>query len=739
MTSYSLFFDNGQEARFSNFDIIYSIMGRKGRNKFERLQSDDSSTSGEESSTEVSDTEYFHNENNSHNVSTVKGKNSNIGNEEKFLVTRSKRKYTKRQLPTNLGESSKSVKKVKLNDNQVDLNQQEPETQTVVDLSTLTNSRQETTVDDLNSKIAEANKYLLELQQKIKTREEEISELKQTISSDRSENNPPAPINVQGNANETVVIPIQTNESLTTCINSQRDECELINFSDVDEQKNADSDGTNKRRRLQNSTPECPEIQAKRGRSRSRSRGRDDNRSNTNEAVLQGNPTVQKLVEKMVSEQVAAELKRRSKLDTGLNKSPLINGKLKSPSESTLYTPAVRRASNRILEPYEPLTEAWLRQNRVVSPEHHDTLYADGKKVTHDERTNVERNIDQVSQFLNEIRFNSGEQSRVHRRDEPQPSTSAGLHPNQPSGQQASRARSAAETAILDAERFKAHVQQPPRGKETNFPEQVGNFRDPHFNYNLQTNPIKSNNPTSMCGWDRDRLRSLRYLDGEDDEFFHTTCHIDASLKEKIERGGFVALEKLIQRKTQLEPKDDRLQLINKDGVSYFVPSIDRETKIDNIRKWEQAFRVYTTIYCSANPTRSGEILQYTDVIHRAASTFSWDNVAKYDYVFRQLMAAKPHRSWAKVYTQMWNITLNEPLKKFQESHNYQGKTSQRKRESVCWKFNKTGCSFGKNCKFEHKCSYCGGYSHGASTCNKKQGKKSDKGKGGNNSSNKTE
>ena len=33
---------------------------------------------------------------------------------------------------------------------------------------------------------------------------------------------------------------------------------------------------------------------------------------------------------------------------------------------------------------------------------------------------------------------------------------------------------------------------------------------------------------------------------GEDDEFFHLTCHIEWSMKVKIERGEFIELEKLL-------------------------------------------------------------------------------------------------------------------------------------------------------------------------------------------------
>ena len=271
--------------------------------------------------------------------------------------------------------------------------------------------------------------------------------------------------------------------------------------------------------------------------------------------------------------------------------------------------------------------------------------------------------------------------------------------------------RSAAEEAILQAERYKAQIQQPCH------PGRLNQRLSPH---------------------EIDNLQYKRYLESDDDDFFHVTCHIDSNLRQKIARGEFIELEKLLQKKIQTEPQEKRLQLVNRDGESFFVPSVDKETKVDSLKKWEQAFRVYSTIYCSANPSRSGEILQYTDIIHRAAQIFSWDNVARYDYVFRQLMATKPHRSWAKTYTQMWNLTLNEPIKKFQDN-NYQShsnKNSSKRRDSVCWRYNKNSCGYGKACKFEHKCSYCGGHGHPATNCYKKNPKKpTNEGKGNGNGS----
>ena len=126
------------------------------------------------------------------------------------------------------------------------------------------------------------------------------------------------------------------------------------------------------------------------------------------------------------------------------------------------------------------------------------------------------------------------------------------------------------------------------------------------------------------------------------------TCHIDAGLIEKRERGKFVDLERLLpgeKVRRGMPESSTRLEWCVKEGNTYLAPA-EKEKKISNVRKWDQAFRIYATFYCRANPTRTGEIWQYMDVIHTAANAYIWDNVAYYDYVFRQLMEFNPSRNW---------------------------------------------------------------------------------------------
>ena len=100
--------------------------------------------------------------------------------------------------------------------------------------------------------------------------------------------------------------------------------------------------------------------------------------------------------------------------------------------------------------------------------------------------------------------------------------------------------------------------------------------------------------------------------------------------------------------------------------MMFLAPVHDREQKINNIRHWEQAFRIYAAIYCNANPTRAGEIWQYIYIINSAAATYQWDNIAYYNVTFRQLMSEKPGRSWGKTFVQLWQLALREPIVKNQ-------------------------------------------------------------------------
>ena len=260
--------------------------------------------------------------------------------------------------------------------------------------------------------------------------------------------------------------------------------------------------------------------------------------------------------------------------------------------------------------------------------------------------------------------------------------------------------RTVAEKQIVDAEHFKVNI-MPPTGKS---PEVIQNM-DQLFHSLTQF---------------------LQKMANEDDEFFHITCHVDVGLKAKIERGEFVELERLLPCDRLSKLSDDKaLTLVNRDGNTYFVPSDSSSGKITKIRHWEQAFRVYAAVYSNANPSRSAEIWQYVYVINTAPSSFQWENVAHYDFTFRQLMHANPNHSWGKTYTQLWNIAMKDPIHHSSNNYSSAGNESGRVTyrdwcDNCCWRYNR-GKLKKWNCKFDCRCNYCGAYNHASINCFKKK------------------
>ena len=135
-------------------------------------------------------------------------------------------------------------------------------------------------------------------------------------------------------------------------------------------------------------------------------------------------------------------------------------------------------------------------------------------------------------------------------------------------------------------------------------------------------------------------------MEDNDDDFFHVTCHVDSGLKSKIQQGDFVDLDKLIPKEKGVGgnpfQEEGAMELVSRDGHTFFMPARSSEAKITSLKCWDQAFRIYAAIYTEANPIRATEIWCYVYVIHKASQ---WDNVSFYDITFRRLMAEKPWRN----------------------------------------------------------------------------------------------
>ena len=301
----------------------------------------------------------------------------------------------------------------------------------------------------------------------------------------------------------------------------------------------------------------------------------------------------------------------------------VVSGIIKSPSDTTIYAPALRRVAIDQEKPNEIME----RISNFIEEIHIET-------IDHAASPNIGK------RFISESKEKADGRAEV----QPRPGPS---HEIEEEEEIEDENMLAARNLLLENEKFRAEVEPPPKGR-----------------CNL--------NEFDKIQCDSD--------DQDDDQFFHLACHVDQMMKGKIERGEFVELEKLLPKKKSFAAEEGRLEWISKDGLTFLVPAQDRELKITGFKKWDQAFRVYASIYCNANPSRAGEIWQYIHMISSAATSYQWDNVAYYDTVFRQMMAERPGRKWSKTYVQLWQLALRDPV---QKGSNYQGYNSNGSNQGV--------------------------------------------------------
>ena len=210
--------------------------------------------------------------------------------------------------------------------------------------------------------------------------------------------------------------------------------------------------------------------------------------------------------------------------------------------------------------------------------------------------------------------------------------------------------------------------------------------------------------------------------------------HVDEVTKRKIASGEYVDLAKLLPHDKVLTQQDHRMEMINKNGHTYWIPASEKEVgSITSYGKWDQAFRVFSMIYVETHPAKAKELMQYNHMIYSASLSFVWDNVYAYDIDFRLHLSKYPERNWGIILSQAWTMRLKDRLTT--QTSSSQDRSSPRdssgpdqaqggSHKRICWKYNQGLCTYGFRCKFDHRCGVCGKSGHGAHICRKLQGRK---------------
>ncbi len=228
-------------------------------------------------------------------------------------------------------------------------------------------------------------------------------------------------------------------------------------------------------------------------------------------------------------------------------------------------------------------------------------------------------------------------------------------------------------------------------------------------------------------------------------------CELPQSLKSKIIKGEYVDFGVILGRSEyQLNQTRSMTLSINQGGqIVWQDDKIKRP--ITTIHNWTTAFLIYASIYLSAHPQRSQELLKYAHVVRTAASRYGGYAWRSYDVQFRLRQEQHPQRSWSVIDGELWSFYMTSPMQmishaqlgngqsggvrfprqsdgfRFTSQNAFKSKQSQplqpfqnkTKTKGVCFDFNRqSGCSR-SSCMYKHLCFKCNETGHGLHACKK--------------------
>ncbi len=193
--------------------------------------------------------------------------------------------------------------------------------------------------------------------------------------------------------------------------------------------------------------------------------------------------------------------------------------------------------------------------------------------------------------------------------------------------------------------------------------------------------------------------------------------HVPVPLRELVSKQKFLDLRQL-----QLDPKiplkRPSLTLKRTEDGKLELEESNHTREITNWDQWVWAYHTYASIMVQYFPHRSLEMIKYEHVIHDASQRFEWDAMMYYDVQFCLNMAENPEKSWGTMDMELYaDAFTGRGLKTAAVQVAQKFRSSQ-----ACYQYNKGKCTWGKKCKFAHKCGNCGKFGHPEKDCRSAKG-----------------
>ena len=225
------------------------------------------------------------------------------------------------------------------------------------------------------------------------------------------------------------------------------------------------------------------------------------------------------------------------------------------------------------------------------------------------------------------------------------------------------------------------------------------------------------------------------------------SAHIPLKIKEKIWRGEYIHFGLLLKSAKELAT-DSYLDgdFVLKGGALTIVNK--KPNSVNNIHSWTTAFMIFMDIMLEKWPFKAREYLKYMQSIRIAASRGCNNGWVAYDEQYRIKKTRLPFSSWALIDQELWvlyivtnsaghqtdefgisnsrsptSYSYNSTLDNQNRPHfrngisnygqnfdnSFRARVAVQRFRQKCFRFNEERCTFGKKCKFEHRCTKCSG------------------------------
>ena len=169
--------------------------------------------------------------------------------------------------------------------------------------------------------------------------------------------------------------------------------------------------------------------------------------------------------------------------------------------------------------------------------------------------------------------------------------------------------------------------------------------------------------------------------------------HVSHSLRQKIISGSFVDLNSL---NSNIDHDQSKLGVaVDANGQLTMRQNIKKENV--DMEKWTDLFLIYISIFVSAHPERTQELLKYMNIIRTGQKRFGGVGWRSYDEQFRYRLSLNPNQSWVDIDTELWLTYMHAPVSS-QVAANSAKK---------CFDYNFKGICLRTVCSYLHRCLRC--------------------------------